>query len=102
MEGVQVLFHASHYCGEIIQADLFYYKCPSGSSQLVSFVSQAAPNKTISTVTINGTCSNNAVSNSSFRPFMKCHYDDTYEVFGKCVCDIGYTKKGLQCVGKII
>ena len=97
--GIQLIFHTSQFCGGITQADLFYYKCPAASKELISFKSQPAPEKSVFNVTIPGVCADHAVSNTSIKAYMNCFYNGTSNVYGSCICDKGYTRKVSACKG---
>ena len=85
-------FQAPFYCGEIVSVSLYYYLCPAKTIRLVVFPEVAAPSKISSPYTSVGTCAKNAVKKGSSRPLArKCYYNGTFEVFGGCECEAGFT-----------
>ena len=59
---------------------------------LVDFLEVPAPSKTSGPYISVATCAENAVKkNSSHHLSMKCYYNGTFEVWGSCQCEAGYT-----------
>ena len=80
------------YCGNIRSISVYYYLCPAKTNALVDFLEVPAPSKTSSPYISVGTFTENAVKkNSSHHLSLKCYYSGTFEVFGGCECEAGYT-----------
>ena len=99
-KSLQLGFQAPHYCGAIQNVSVYYYLCPAKTNALVDFPEVSAPNKSLSPYISVGTCTKNAVKKSSSqRLSMTCYYNGTFEVFGGCECEAGYTKETNICIG---
>ena len=95
---VMVGFDGSSYCGTVRSFSIYHYICPGNTIELVDFVRQAAPIKSLSPKTLVGKCTNFAVERSS--PLtMKCYFNGSFEVFGSCECHPGYTNVSRKCQG---
>ena len=85
-------FQGPFYCGMIKSVSLYYYLCPAETIGLAVFPEVAAPSKISSPHTSVGTCAKNAVKKgSSCHLTRKCYYNGTFEVFGSCECEAGFT-----------
>ena len=85
-------FQGPFYCGMIKSVSLYYYLCPAETIGLAVFPEVAAPSKISSPQTSVGTCAKNAVKKgSSCHLTRKCYYNGTFEVFGSCECEAGFT-----------
>ena len=85
-------FQGPFYCGMIKSVSLYYYLCPTETIGLAVFPEVAAPSKISSPHTSVGTCAKNAVKKgSSCHLTRKCYYSGTFEVFGSCECEAGFT-----------
>ena len=93
-------FQAPFYCGIITSIPVYYYLCPAKTNALIDVPEVTAPSKILSPPISVGTCTKNAVKRSeSHHLFMKCYYNGTFEVFGGCECEAGYTKNRNICKG---
>ena len=68
----------------------YYYQCPSRTRALVNFIAALAPSEQSSPISLKGNCAEHAVQNSSSL-YMKCYYNGSYEVFGSCLCEAGFS-----------
>ena len=94
---VRLGLQESVYCGSVTQIYLFYFKCPAAAANLVEFTAKAAPTKSKPKELV-GNCTENAIKNSS--PLtMKCYFNGTFEVFGSCECNAGFTNLENKCQG---
>ena len=95
---VQLGFQEALYCGTVKSLSVFYYKCPTRTSELVDFQEEAAPSKSASPKELIGNCTSNAIS-KSFMLLMRCYFDGTVKVFGSCECEAGFTNHNNECKG---
>lgn len=80
------------FCGTVSSMSLYYYECPTNTPALVDFDQRPAPSKFLGVKKLTGNCTDHAVKNiKSSDLSMKCYYNGTFEVFGKCECDIGFS-----------
>ena len=90
-------FDGTSYCGKVTSFSMYYHICPE-SIELVEFVRQAAPIKSLSPKILVGKCTTSAVERSS--PLtMKCYFNGSFEVFGSCECRPGFTNVNMKCQG---
>ena len=87
------------YCGTVKSFSVFYYKCPTRTSELVDFEEEVAPNKSASPKELTGKCTSNAIQKSPSL-LMKCYFDGTVQVFGSCECKAGFTNHSSECKGQ--
>lgn len=97
--GIFIRFQTNEFHGSLSSVDLEYYMCPSVSEKLVDFPAEAAPDENENERIVNGNCTTNAALEGA-KPFMKCKYDGSYDVIGKCVCKAGYQPKDKKCEGE--
>ena len=96
---VQLGLQETLYCGTVKSFSVFYYKCPTGTSELVDFEEEVAPNKSASPKELTGKCTSNAIQKSPLL-LMRCYYDGTVQVFGSCECKAGFTNHSSECKGQ--
>ena len=81
-----------NFCGTLKLIRLFYYQCPSSTTALVTFKATLAPSKNSNSILLKGNCADNAVQNKKSSSLsMKCYYNGSYEVFGSCSCEAGFS-----------
>ena len=96
---VQLGLQETLYCGTVKSFSVFYYKCPTGTSELVDFEEEVAPNKSASPKELTGKCTSNAIQKSALL-LMMCYFDGTVQVFGSCECKAGFTNHSNECKGQ--
>ena len=96
---VKLVLQETLYCGTVKSFSMFYYKCPTGTSELVDFEEEFAPNKSASPKEITGKCTSNAIQKSALL-LMRCHFDGTVQVLGRCECEAGFTNHSNECKGQ--
>ena len=79
-----------NFCGNFKLIRFYYYQCPSSTRALVNFKATLTPSKNSSSILLKGNCANNAVQNNKTLS-MKCYYNGSYEVFGSCSCEAGFS-----------
>ena len=95
-------FIANRYCGELVQVTVSHYECPVVSGELVDFPTAPAPDRHTDTISINGTCTPNAILKpNSEPPSMSCQYTGDYSISGSCICMQGFQKVTTSCEGII-
>ncbi|XP_057303646.1 ephrin type-B receptor 1-B-like [Hydractinia symbiolongicarpus] len=97
VKGIKLQFLTNRYCGAIDKVQVYYYKCPTATGDLVNFPASTAPDSIEKTKTINGKCTDGAQPTGERASFMQCKDDGTFSVHGRCVCKDGYTKDGTSC-----
>ena len=95
---IKLGFQESSYCGTVGPVSMFYYKCPTKTSELVDFENASAPSKSASPKIMTGKCTNDAVPENDLLN-MKCYYNGTFVVFGSCKCKAGFEKAHSKCQG---
>ena len=81
-----------NFCGTLKQFRLYYYQCPSTTRALVNFKATLAPSKNSNSILLKGNCTDNAVQNNEGSSLcMRCYYNRSYEVFGSCLCNAGFS-----------
>ena len=80
-----------NFCGTLKPIRFYYYQCPSSTRVLVNFKATHAPSKNSSPILLKGNCAHNAVQSNSYSLSMKCYYNGSYEVFGSCLCNAGFS-----------
>ena len=96
---VQLGLQETLYCGTVESFSVFYYKCPVATSELVDFEEEVAPNKSASPKKLIGKCTSNAIQKSAFL-LMRCFFDGTVQVSGRCECKAGFTNHSNECKGQ--
>ena len=94
-----------NYCGTVKSIVLFYYLCnPRNLDELhlLDLPETNAPSEASSPLIIYGKCVKNAVQKVGSSPLIvKCHYNGSSEILGKCVCKPGYTNIKRKCIGTL-
>lgn len=90
-------FNSRLFCGTLNKFNVFHYACPTVTESLVQFEQHNAPSKTKQVEEYVGKCLPNAVSVDASPLIMKCSWNGTEQVSGKCHCLRGFTKINKEC-----
>ena len=89
------------YCGRVSSFSIYYYNCPamSATNELIEFVQQAAPDISSSPRDVLGKCVKHAVQTSYLQLAMKCFFNGSFEIRGRCECRPGFANVNRKCEG---
>ena len=98
---IMVGLNESNYCGFVSSFSIYYYNCPpiSPTNELIEFVQQAAPNISSSPTEVLGKCVKHAVQTSYLQLAMKCFFNGSFEIRGRCKCRPGFANVNRKCEG---
>jgi len=98
---MRYIFNSTFTCGTLRNFTVYYFKCPTVTESLAEFGDFNAPNKIVGEELHEGKCVKHSVKIGNEKLTMTCKWNGSVETNGKCQCNAGYEKNGMQCTGSV-